>query len=466
MDRLESYKRVVADIESGHIAYDSELLSTVKGVISSLAPELEIRTMDGVGKPIPRKDKTLNELWHERGYRVSNGISLIVAPCGSGKTYFTFNTLIQGEKLENIVYLCDTSNLKRAVRLDKDYSHLCRFYSKNDDNNVVNNSIEFGEGFGENKITVMTYAQFGYYAKRNPDSFRRIKLIVMDEAHQLVDYRMKFDNEDSDMYEVAIEKIKLLSRQARVVMLSATPELITYNKGFKVPTTYDFSNEPEIKRLRENLVIPYRTNREIKKVIKDFKKVTIGTGVKMLVYTDRIATVNDIVKTCFNEGVRAVGLWSLNNKENAMSTHQLEVLESVVKEGMIPDNIDILIINASLQTGINIKNNTIDWVLVNSTNKTTQIQARSRVRKDIDRLYLKSDDAEISNDIELDEKWLNRPLTFKDKQELCNELEQYDERGRLKKWKAISKELIELGFNIKDSRLSDAKRTSVSTISI
>lgn len=462
MDRLESYKRVLADIESGHIAYDSKLLSIVKGVISSLSPELEIRAMDEI-----RKYKTLNELWHERGYRVSNGISLIVAPCGSGKTYFTFNTLIQGEKLENIVYLCDTSNLKRAVRLDKDYSHLCRFYSKNDDNNVVNNSIEFGEGFGENKITVMTYAQFGYYAKRNPDSFKKIKLIVMDEAHQIVDYRMKFDNEDSDMYEVAIEKIKSLSRQAKVVMLSATPELITYNKGFKVPTTYDFSNEPEIKRLRENIVIPYRTNREIKKVIKDFKKVTTRTGVKMLVYTDRIATVNDIVKTCFNEGVRAVGLWSLNNKENVMSTHQLEVLESVVKDGMIPDNIDILIINASLQTGINIKNNDIDWVLVNSTNKTTQIQARSRVRKDIDRLYLKSEDSEISNDIELDEKWLNRPLTSNDKKELSNEIQLYDERGRLIKWKGLSLRLIEQGYKIEDlTKVIEGKRVRISIINI
>lgn len=462
MDRLESYKRVLADIESGHIAYDSKLLSIVKGVITSLSPELEIRAMDEI-----RKYKTLNELWHERGYRVSNGISLIVAPCGSGKTYFTFNTLIQGEKLENIIYLCDTSNLKRAVRLDKDYSHLCRFYSKNDDNNVVNNSIEFGEGFGENKITVMTYAQFGYYTKRNPDSFRKIKLIVMDEAHQLVDYRMKFDNEDSDMYEVAIEKIKSLSKQAKVVMLSATPELITYNKGFKVPTTYDFSNEPEIKRLRENIVIPYRTNREIKKVIKDFKKVTTRTGVKMLVYTDRIATVNDIVKTCFNEGVRAVGLWSLNNKENAMSTYQLEVLESVVKDGMIPDNIDILIINASLQTGINIKNNDIDWVLVNSTNKTTQIQARSRVRKDIDRLYLKSDDSEISNDIELDEKWLNRPLTSNDKKELSNEIQLYDERGRLIKWKGLSLRLIEQGYKIEDlTKVIEGKRVRISIINI
>ena len=150
-----------------------------------------------------------------------------------------------------------------------------------------------------------------------------------------------------------------------------------------------------------------------------------------------------------------------------MSTHQLEVLESVVKDGMIPDNIDILIINASLQTGINIKNNDIDWVLVNSTNKTTQIQARSRVRKDIDRLYLKSDDSEISNDIELDEKWLNRPLTSNDKKELSNEIQLYDERGRLIKWKGLTLRLIEQGYKIEDlTKVIEGKRVRISIINI
>lgn len=462
MDRLESYKRVLADIESGHIAYDSKLLSIVKGVISSLSPELEIRAMDEI-----RKYKTLNELWHERGYRVSNGISLIVAPCGSGKTYFTFNTLIQGEKLENIIYLCDTRNLKSAVRLDNDYSHLCRFYCKSDDNNIVQDSkLIFGEIIGDDKITVMTYAQFGLLAEKYPNGFEKVKMIICDEAHQAIDYHRKFDNEESKTYENAINKINELSKQAKVILLSATPEIIKL-KRLNQENIFDFRAEPNIKRLKENMVIPYSTNKDIKRIIKDFKALTEQKNIKMLIYTDRITTVKTIVDSCYSIGLRANGLWSLNNKENAMSTHQLEVLDSVVKDGLIPDNVDILIINASLQTGINIKNNDIDWVLVNSTNKTTQIQARSRVRKDIDRLYLKSDDAEISNDIELDEKWLNRPLTSNDKKELCNELEQYDERGRLIKWKGLSLRLIEQGYKIEDlTKVIEGKRVRISIINI
>ena len=408
--------------------------------------------------------KTLKELWYERGYKISNGINLIVAPCGSGKTYFTFNTLIKEEKLENVIYLCDTRNLKNAVALDKDYSNLCRFYFENEDNNVVNNSIVFGEGFGENKITVMTYAQFGLLAEKYPNSFSKVKLIICDEAHQAIDYHRKFDKDDKKTYRVAIQTINSLSEQAKVILLSATPEIIKLNR-LKKENIFDFRNEPNIKRLKENMIIPYSTNKDIKNIIEEFKTLTLENKVKMLVYTDRITTVKFIVNTCYEVGLKAVGLWSLNNKKNAMNTYQLKCLDSVVKDSLIPEEVDILVINASLQTGINIKNKDIEWVLVNSTNKTTQIQARSRARKDIDRLYLKSNDVLHNKKIYLDEKWLNRPLTSKDKQELCNELELYDERGRLKKWKAISKELIKNRYKIKNSRLSDAKRTSVSTIS-
>lgn len=409
--------------------------------------------------------KTLNELWYERGYKISNGINLIVAPCRSGKTYFTFNTLIKEEKLENTIYLCDTRNLKNAVALDKDYSNLCRFYFENDDNNVVNNSIEFGQGIGEDKITVMTYAQFGLLAEKYPNSFNKVNLIVCDEAHQAIHYHRKFDKDYKKTYRVAIETINSLSEQAKVILLSATPEIIKLNR-LKKENIFDFRNEPNIKRLKENMIIPYSTNKDIKKIIEEFKILTLEDKVKMLIYTDRITTVKFIVNICYEVGLKAVGLWSLNNKENAMNTYQLKCLDSVVKDSLIPEEVDILVINASLQTGVNIKNKDIEWVIVNSTNKTTQIQARSRVRKDIDRLYLKSNDVLHNKKVELDKKWLNRPLTSKEKQELCNELELYDERGRLKKWKAISKELIKNGYKIKNSRLSDVKRTSVSTISI
>lgn len=415
------------------------------------------------------KEKTLNELWIEKGYIIPQGISLIVAPCGSGKTYFTFNTLIKGENLENIVYLCDTRNLKNAVRLDKDYSYLCRFYCKSDDNNIVEGSkLIFGEGIGEDKITVMTYAQFGLLAEKYPNGFEKVKMIICDEAHQAVDYHRKFDNEESKTYENAINKINELSKEAKVILLSATPEIIKFNR-LNQENIFDFRDEPNIKRLKENMIIPYSTNKDIKRIIKDFKGLTEQKNIKMLVYTDRINTVKTIVKNCYDVGLNAVGLWSLNNKdeENIMSTHQLEVLDSVVKGGMIPNDLDILVINASLQTGVNIKNGDIEWVLVNSTNPVTQVQARSRVRKDIDRVYIKSDGNIQKQEIKLDKKWLNKPLAKADKKILCEEIELFDERGRLKGWTSISKELIELGYKIKEVKPRiNGKQVKASIISL
>ena len=414
-------------------------------------------------RSIIKVEKTLSELWNENGYAISDGISLIIAPCGSGKTYFTFNTLIKGEKLENIIYLCDTRNLKNAVALDKDYSSLCRFYYKSDDNNVVSNSIVFGEGVGENRITVMTYAQFGLLSSNNPDAFITVKMIICDEAHQVIDYHRKFDDEETQVYKIAIETINKLSKQAKVILLSATPKVIDSKRLHNV---FDFSKDTGIKRLRENVIIPYSTNKDIKKIIKEFKDITLKKKIKMLVYTDRITTVKSIVKTCREVGLKAVGLWSLNNKDNAMSTYQLECLDSIVKESLIPEELDILVINASLQTGVNIKNKDIDWVLVNSTNETTQVQARSRVRKDIEVLFLKTNEKIKINEILLDDKWLNRPLTSKDKQELSIEVGIFDERGRLIKWKGLSKQLIGQGYSINNYSIRiKSKITRVSIIS-
>ncbi|EOU1755123.1 DEAD/DEAH box helicase family protein [Clostridium perfringens] len=411
--------------------------------------------------------KTLNELWNEKQYKIKQGINLVIAPCGSGKTYFTFNTLIKEEKLESIVYLCDTRNLKNAVLLDETYHPYCRFYSKDDINNIVNGKTTvFGESIGENKITVMTYAQFGMIAEKHSETFGNVKMIICDEAHQAIDYQRKFDKDDERIYRSAVIKINKISEKAKVVLLTATPDII---KFANITNIFDFSNEPNIKRLKENKVITYTSGKEIKRVITEFKKLTDQKKVKMLIYTDRIKTVNEIVKGCHDVGLKAIGLWSLNNKDNAMSTYQLETLNSVVSKGLIPDELDILVINASLQTGVNIKNNDIDWVLVNSINKVTQIQARSRVRKDIDKLYIKAEETEefIEKKIILEDKWLNTPLTTVDKNKLCEELGFYDEKDRLLKWSRVSKILLANDYKIKDStKQIKGKRSRISIISI
>ncbi|KIL07600.1 hypothetical protein SR42_00705 [Clostridium botulinum] len=56
---------------------------------------------------------TVNEIIKNEGVMLhKNKINLIVAPAGSGKTYYIFNTLLN--PLEKSVYLCDTSNLYKC----------------------------------------------------------------------------------------------------------------------------------------------------------------------------------------------------------------------------------------------------------------------------------------------------------------------------------------------------------------
>lgn len=66
------------------------------------------------------KKLTVNEIIKKEGVMLHKGkINLIVAPAGSGKTYYIFNTLLDVTKKS--VYLCDTSNLQEAVLKDKKY---------------------------------------------------------------------------------------------------------------------------------------------------------------------------------------------------------------------------------------------------------------------------------------------------------------------------------------------------------
>lgn len=93
---------------------------------------------------------------------------------------------------------------------------------------------------------------------------------------------------------------------------------------------------------------------------------------------------------------------------------------------MIPDDIDVLIINSSYEKGINIHDKRIDLVIINNTNKDTKIQARGRVRKDITNLYLLHPSVYTQIAIKLDDKWLGKPLTKIDKDMLPEELSIYD----------------------------------------
>ena len=69
----------------------------------------------------------------------------------------------------------------------------------------------------------------------------------------------------------------------------------------------------------------------------------------------------------------------------------------------------MLIINRATETGVNIIDKDMNLVIVNTTNITQQVQARGRVRHDIDLLVLKTKDmkkVEFVLDEDLIDKWL------------------------------------------------------------
>ncbi|WP_415323053.1 hypothetical protein [Clostridium perfringens] len=92
--------------------YLDEFMSKIDSLGTKKVIQEEPEDIEPENIELLQDQKTLNELWNEKQYKIKQGINLVIAPCGSGKTYFTFNTLIKEEKLENIVYLCDTRNLK------------------------------------------------------------------------------------------------------------------------------------------------------------------------------------------------------------------------------------------------------------------------------------------------------------------------------------------------------------------
>ena len=143
----------------------------------------------------------------------------------------------------------------------------------------------------------------------------------------------------------------------------------------------NLSNEKDIKRLNEDFTYRYSNYKNLGYHLKAFNGFKLGQ--KALIYTDRITTALDMVNIAKKCTLKSITLWSMNNKKYPMNEEQKAVRESILTTGIIPDGIDVLIINGSYETGINIKNENIELVIVNSTDVDTQIQARSRVRKDI-----------------------------------------------------------------------------------
>lgn len=136
-----------------------------------------------------------------------------------------------------------------------------------------------------------------------------------------------------------------------------------------------------------------------------------------------------------------------------MSEQQRLIRQQIIETNEFPEDTDVLFINKSMGTAINIYTK-VPNVVVHSTNKSTQIQARGRIRNDIENLYILQPDAALID--YTDEKvrsYLNRPLSVEDKAAFARLIGVKDKQTHNRGWTTLKRLLIADGCVIKQKRI-------------
>ncbi|MDU3337941.1 DEAD/DEAH box helicase family protein [Paraclostridium bifermentans] len=339
-------------------------------------------------------------------------LNLINAPAGSGKTTFIFKDLIENHRyyginelrLNKMIYICDTSSLKNKV-LKEDVT---KKYEYGDLDNILNDNWENG------KVIVMTYAMLGTLLNNSDNKVKILNsdVIIFDEVHQVPIYSYKFDDKIEDskkrngVYSNILKNMPDMIKKSNCIGLSATMFLHSIKKfqenGIMTNTIFSdvelkhvksYNFEPKYINYTFNILKEYVTHNELFKNTKfDYKKHN-----KLLIYTHKIQQAEKFKQYLLENNINTEWICSLNAKdddgESRMNEYQHKLRNYIIENGEVYADIQCLIINAAYETGIDIfdENKEFKCVIVNSKSKTTQIQARNRIRHDIENLYVLSD---------------------------------------------------------------------------
>ena len=374
--------------------------------------------------------------------------TFIISPTGSGKTYYILDVLTPGHKC---LYLCDNNNLKTSVLKHP-------------------NTVEYGVLNASADVEVMTYKQFGKECIYRPKDFiEKYEYVIADEVHNLIDYS-KFSR-DTDLAR-AIDGLVQDYENTKIVFFTATPYYLDCIKAkyefflnnFKV---WDFSKVKEIKRYTNKRRAYISSMYQIKFVLEEYKEAFMYNNWKCLIYTPKVEDMHKIENIVIDKGLQPILIWSINRTEEPMNTEQLLTRAQLIETGYLKEPYNVLIINRATETGVNIYDEDMNLVIVNTINVTQQEQVRGRVRHDIDLIVLKDKDmTKVAKTIIIPPNLLDVQLS---KQTLEQFIKDYGLRNEEKKYITVNKflSLIRDGYDVTKKQVRiNGQRVTAYTIRV
>lgn len=402
-------------------------------------------------------------------HRVDNLINLIVAPCGCGKTTYITNKVLQEPRFKDkaVLFIVDTNMLEdQLINMEG--------FTKLENENQLDNP----------GVYICTYHRLGRMlaleevTKKHNSILEKVDLLVCDEAHNLVRYaniarnginKVTDSNHDIILKNKAqsyacgcsyllmnLTDLKDKYKHLHIIMLTATPDRISTSDWFK-GRVYSVLGNYELKGYREKEIRRY----------SHFKNISEIRG-KALVYVSQIDTVLKMKEHFEEQGYTVAYLWSRNNSKYPLTEQQKGWRSHIVLSEDMPPGIDILIVNEAYETGWNLKDKEVQTVIVHTTASDSVIQARGRVRSDIELLYTKLNKEEsIISMVKIPDKYLDKNLITSDLKQMCLELNLRDSRGQVAMWRKLKQIIIdERHYSVMPKRVRiNGKPTNTTVIS-
>lgn len=360
-------------------------------------------------------------------------LNIIKAPTGSGKSYFALHTIpgLVRDAVHKVVYLIDTVNGKEQIV--ENYNATSEYYQWSKE--VDQDGMWFEPS---DKVVVLTYAKFGYLLTKYADFYTKFSYIICDELHSLLRFqnfspRPNCHSEAREGLEKAVT-----NSSATVIALTATPSTIP--QKFHAPAFEIHIDQTELIHYDVKKVVQYHNFND---VLFQVSPNSIG-----VCYLPRITQMLEFQEEAKKRGFSPIAIWSTRNIDHKMSTEQLSVRESILKDYTFPPQYNLLIINSSCETSIKIKS-PVDYVVVGSSNPDTQVQVRGRVNSDIDTIFLPGKETPVLN---VPECYLGVELFSPEKEALLSKLDLRNRNNRPYGWGKLKEFLLDNGYIVSKGR--------------